>query len=159
MPSTGPQDHPAPPASQPVEPRTRAEWPVLLLLIALAFAIRLFRLGTVNLRSDEVLELLKAEHLYNVLFQGMLLDTHAPFFPLVTKLWSLLGLTANDWLVRLLPATLGVASIPLIYALTRSLYGRRPAWIAALLLAVSPFYVTLSRDMKDDIFLVFIGML
>lgn len=138
---------------------SRQEWTALGCAVALAVAVRVVWLGRFDLRSDEVVEIVKAQHLREVLTQGMLLDVHAPLFSVVTALWATLGFAGAEWKVRLLPVLLGVGAVPALYFVTRHIYGHRAAFITALLLAVSPFHVTLSRDLKDDVFLVFAGTL
>ena len=58
--------------------------------------------------------------------------------------YKLLG--ATTWSLRLVPALLGVLSVLALWFWTRSWYGSRIAWIAAFLLAVSPWAVTISRN-------------
>lgn len=67
----------------------------------------------------------------------------APFIYLLIPVQAILGMSA--WSTRLLPAVLGVATIPLVFGLVRRWYGPRAGLIAALLLAVSPWHVHLCR--------------
>jgi len=58
--------------------------------------------------------------------------------------FKLLG--ATTWSLRLIPALLGVLSVLALWFWARSWFGSRIAWIAAFLLAVSPWAITISRN-------------
>lgn len=60
----------------------------------------------------------------------------------------------NDTTARFLPAFFGTAIVALPYGLRREL-GRVGAWIAALLLAVSPAFVYFSRFLRESIYFNF----
>jgi len=51
-------------------------------------------------------------------------------------------------LLRLLPVSFGVASVPLIYLLGSYLYGRRAGLMAALCLALSPQHIWVSQEIR-----------
>jgi 4-amino-4-deoxy-L-arabinose transferase-like glycosyltransferase len=71
-------------------------------------------------------------------------DHHAaPFIWLQVPLQAAFGM--NVWTTRLPSAIAGVVAVWLLYQLMNRWYGRRPALLAALLLAVSPWHVHLSR--------------
>jgi 4-amino-4-deoxy-L-arabinose transferase-like glycosyltransferase len=53
---------------------------------------------------------------------------------------------ATTWSLRLVPALLGTLSVLALWLWTRSWFGSRIAWIAAFLLAVSPWAITISRN-------------
>ncbi len=51
---------------------------------------------------------------------------------------TLLG--TNEWGIRFFPALLGVIGIVSVYAFARFFYNRRTAWLAAILLSLTPLY-------------------
>lgn len=71
-------------------------------------------------------------------------DHHAaPFIWLEVPLQVVFGM--NVWTTRLPSAILGTTGVWLLYLLVHRWYGRRPALLAALLLALSPWHIHLSR--------------
>ncbi len=86
---------------------------------------------------------------------------HGPFqfhfIALVYKISQLLGAPdngVNTTSVRILAATLGSAIVALPYFL-RDYLGKVGAWLACLLLAVSPSMVYFSRFAREDIYMAF----
>jgi hypothetical protein len=70
---------------------------------------------------------------------------YSPLMVLLETLpFKLLG--ATTWSLRLVPALLGVLSVLALWAWARSWFGPRIGWIAAFMLAVSPWAVTISRN-------------
>lgn len=56
---------------------------------------------------------------------------------------------------RLVAVALAVGTVLLTYLTARRLYGRRPAWLAALFLAVAPMHVVLAHYMAVDVPMTF----
>lgn len=112
-----------------------------LLLLACALAcVRFLRLGEWSLWHDEALALsdaLGGEVMANPL--GYLL------FGL---LFEVLAERPNEFWLRLLPAVLGVAAVPLSYWAFRPFVGGRRAAAAALLVAVSAWHVYWSQNAR-----------
>lgn len=70
---------------------------------------------------------------------------YSPLMVLLEALpFKLMG--ATTWSLRLVPALLGVLSVLALWFWARSWFGSRIAWIAAFLLAVSPWAITISRN-------------
>lgn len=128
-------------------------------MLALALVLRLVRLGTWPYWHDEVHNLIKSEHLWAVVSRGEYVSNHPPLFPALVALWRALGLGANEWTMRLLPALLGVAGVAALYVLTRRIFGARAAFFGAFLLAISPFHIVHSQDLKEYIVLPLTGVL
>ncbi|HEV8255044.1 MAG TPA: glycosyltransferase family 39 protein [Vicinamibacteria bacterium] len=127
----------------------------LVLVIAVAAALRLPRLGRVpnGLIPDEALSAYDA---FSILNTGH--DQHGerlPLFPLSTARLSsvymyatvpsvaLLGLTETA--ARLPAALAGIATVAALFALVREAYGPGAALLSALLLAISPWHVLITR--------------
>lgn len=73
---------------------------------------------------------------------------HAPLFYVLERLWiGIFGTSVSAF--RSLPALLGLAAVGLAFALVRMLASVRTACIAASLFALSPMFVSLSRDARE----------
>jgi len=93
-------------------------------------------------------------YMYNPLLHG---PFQFHFIALVYKISQLLGAPdngVNTTSVRILAATLGSAIVALPYFL-RDYLGKVGAWLACLLLAVSPSMVYFSRFAREDIYMAF----
>jgi 4-amino-4-deoxy-L-arabinose transferase-like glycosyltransferase len=58
------------------------------------------------------------------------------------------SLGVNEWSARVVPAVIGVLSIPILYLPVKRLFGSRVALLAALFLAVSPWHITWSQNAR-----------
>jgi mannosyltransferase len=116
-------------------------WTTPLLLLAattaFGFALRFWHLGQWTFQATEMFTLR---------------DSNSPQFRNPRPLGYLLNyflvrpvLPLDEFGLRLLPAIFGVLAIPAMYYVTRRLVGRRPAIIAALLVAVSPLLIMYSQ--------------
>jgi len=127
----------------PVRLRTRLEWPLLILIVLAAFLVRLW--GITHMHSwDE-----------NVFLQNALLiccgkdnyneiDSRPPLlsllFAAVFKLWN------SDYAAWCLTAFLNALEPLFLYLAGRKIAGKRAAFLAALLLAFTPFLVGVFPD-------------
>ena len=135
--------------------RDRTELIWLSLIGMLGFVLRIIRLGTDSFWLDEVHNLLKAEQLSEVLRRGDLVSNHPPLFTVMVALWRSIGPGPGEWWMRLLPVTLGLCGVVALYFLARLLFGARAGLFAAFLLAISPFHILHSQDLKVYILLPF----
>jgi 4-amino-4-deoxy-L-arabinose transferase-like glycosyltransferase len=123
----------------------------LLAILALAGFLRFWQLGAVGFNSDEAVYTGSAAALTGN-------TTLAPMFPvfrahplLFQSMLSLaLRLHDTDWTARAFAAVIGIATVAATFALARSLYGRTAGLYAALLLAVMPYHVVVSRQVLLD---------
>ncbi len=137
---------------------SREAWKVVAVML-LATALRLYHLGTYPYWQDEVFSLLQGEHLWDVLTTGNFVANHPPGTPVLVRLWMELGMTSTEWRTRLLPVMLGLSGIFAAWLLARRLFSPRVALYTALLLAISPYHVHHSQELKDYILLPFTGTL
>jgi 4-amino-4-deoxy-L-arabinose transferase-like glycosyltransferase len=124
----------------------------VLVVTTPAVALRLVHLNTLGLNSDEAVYAGQAASLAgNTDFQ--------PFFPVFRAhpllFQALLAAPYRIWGVspeigRALAAAFGLGTIALVYLIGRLLYNRATGFIAALLLAVMPYHVIVSRQILLD---------
>lgn len=133
--------------------RARGHGAWLAAILLLATVLRLIRLGTFPFWQDEVHNLLKAEHIVGVLTKGTLISNHPPLYPVLVTGWRAIGMDASEWTMRMLPALLGVFIVGTTYIAASRMVDRRAGLISAFLVAVSPFFLVHSQDLKVYILL------
>lgn len=116
-------------------------------VLALALSLRLWRLGDKNLWWDEALALWAVRKPLSALTAWTAGDVHPPLFFWALWLWRR-GVGETEYALRLLPALWGVITVALAYALGRRVGGRLAGGLAGLLLAVSPFAVWWSGELR-----------
>ncbi len=120
---------------------------VVLLLTLLALGLRLIRLANQPLWWDEGWSLFFATSGIREMLELTAVDIHPPLYYLVLHSWIRVfgpGVVS----VRLLSVLLGTAAIPLLYAAGRRLAGHRGGMLAGLLLAISPFHIFYSQEVR-----------
>lgn len=128
----------------------RAALPLVGVLLAAAL-LRFYRLTGTGFNSDEAVYTGTSASLAGDDQLGSLFPVFRAHPVLFQSLVSLaLRIHESDWMARAVPALLGVATVWLTYALGHRLYGRRAALIGALLLAVMPYHVVVSRQVLLD---------
>jgi mannosyltransferase len=124
----------------------------LVLLTAvtlLALALRFYRLGEWSLWIDEIFTIGRIQaHYYDLETTLRNLPPRFNWFPVsllltsgALRLWGV-----SEWSVRLVPAIIGVLSIPVLYLPIRRIFGTGVALFSALLLAVSPWHIMWSQN-------------
>lgn len=127
----------------------------LFFVVVLAVALRLIRLGTFSLWHDECHNLLISEDLYGAVVHGELIANHPPLPYIMLAAWRFIGMDYNEWTIRGMPLIFGVLGVVAVFWLARLLFGNRVGVISAFLLAISPFHVLHSQDLKEYIYLPF----
>lgn len=113
-------------------------WVVALTLLALT--VRLYRLDGPVLRWDEGWSLAHASLPWPKLWQVAAEEWHPPAYVALLKLWLVAGRSA--WSIRFLSVLLGLAAVPLAYAVGREWSGRpRVGLLAAGFAATWPLLV------------------
>lgn len=126
----------------------------LLLILALALAVRVVGLATRNLWYDEAFAVLFAEKgldamLYGTLspVEGGASDIHPLLYYSTLNLWmSIFGQSAVA--VRLWNVVLGLATVYVMYHLGRTLFGEKTGLATALICALAPFHVQYSQEVR-----------
>ncbi|MET8452921.1 glycosyltransferase family 39 protein [Streptomyces sp. NPDC005209] len=138
------------PAPAPSGAGVRAVMPLALILLVAAF-LRLWQLTATGFNSDEAVYTGTAASLAGDGRLGSLFPVFRAHPVLFQSLVSLaLRIHESDWAARVVPALLGVVTVALTYGLGRRLHGRRAALVGALLLAVMPYHVVVSRQVLLD---------
>lgn len=144
---------------------------ILILVILLGAALRLYHLGDRSIWYDEGASLY-LRHLVDS--KCTILDPNenneAPMNAVLTRLWydgvvrniTHFPVTSaqNDFMIRLMPCLFGILAIPLIFLLAR--YLLKDPWaavIAAFLFAISPFQVKYAQELRIYAFYTFIALL
>ncbi len=121
------------------------------MTLALAVALRVWRLNDVGFNSDEAVYSGQAA----AIGTDPELDDFFPVFrahPLLFQTLLSVGFRLHlpDGFERIAAALFGVATVYLAYELGRLLYGRRAGLLAALLLALMPYHVVVTRQVLLD---------
>jgi mannosyltransferase len=126
-------------------------------VVLLAVVVRLIRLGTFPFWGDESLNLAISQNLYAAFFKGELIANHPPLPYILLAFWRFIGMGYNEWTLRALPFLFGVMGVGAIFWFAKKLFGAKVGLLAALLLAISPFHVLHSQDLKEYIYLPFLA--
>lgn len=132
------------------DPRLRTTLPVVLIL-ALAAFLRFWQLDRVGFNSDEAVYSGTAAALAgDEVLRGMfpVFRAHPLFLQLLLS--TVMHGGVSDWSARAITAAVGVAAVLATYALARRLYDHRIGLLAALILAVLPYHVVVSRQVLLD---------
>jgi mannosyltransferase len=118
------------------------------LIVLLAFALRIIRLDFQPLWWDEGYSVFFATRDFWTMIERTAIDIHPPLYYAILQLWlNLFG--TSDVALRLLSVVIGTATIPLLYILARKLFtDHRIALVAAFLLAISPFHIYYSQEVR-----------
>lgn len=120
---------------------------LLALIVLLALGLRLARLTFQPLWWDEGWSLYFAASDVPSLLDLTSVDIHPPLYYLLLRLWQ--SVAGSDVVsVRLFSVLIGTAAVPLFSLLGRRLLGRGGGLLAALLLAISPFHVYYSQEVR-----------
>jgi cellulose biosynthesis protein BcsQ/4-amino-4-deoxy-L-arabinose transferase-like glycosyltransferase len=138
-----------------VRGRGRADvisWLVPIGILALAAFVRLWQIDAVGFNTDEAVYTGQAAALVNA-------PDLTPFFPVfrahpllfqftLAGVFSVTGV--SDVAARIVSAAIGVLTVFIVFRLGRLLYTRTVGLIAALLMAVMPYHVVVTRQVLLD---------
>src|SRR5215216_5758209 len=123
----------------------------LAVITLFAAALRFYRLGEWSFWIDEIFTINHAvSHLSTIELLSKNIPPSRNWIPLSVivnaQVLKLDGI--NEWSARLVPAMIGILTIPILYFPTRKIFGPRVALISLLLLAVSPWHIFWSQNAR-----------
>jgi 4-amino-4-deoxy-L-arabinose transferase-like glycosyltransferase len=126
---------------------------LLILILLLAFALRLVRLEEREMWYDEAFAVLYAEKdmeaiIYGTVtaVEGAAADIHPLLYYFFLHHWMSLG--QSPFVVRFPSVIFGLLTICLVFRLGQELFSTRAGLIAAALTAVSPFHIWYSQEAR-----------
>ena len=117
---------------------------LLAVITLLAAGLRFYRLGEWSFWIEEHHSLRHTAELNSL---ASIIQSGRPLYYLISKpalnYWGV-----SEWSARIVPAFLGIISVPLVYVLTKKLFGFIPAFLATLLLVISPWHIYWSQNAR-----------
>jgi len=140
-------------------------WMAMILILFLALAVRVYALDGQSIWSDEGLSIQRTSQPFPAILANTITldgiesrDTNPPLYFLSLRMWRL-GLGESIFALRYLSVLVGVLSVALFYQLGRLSFNRRVGVAAALVLALSPFHVWMSQEIRNYTLLIFLNLL
>lgn len=129
----------------------RYKWPLLVLILAVGFGVRVWGLGAVPFRGDEAFS---ASYWSGLPFNKSIstiatIEPHPPLTYAVFRFWGLLVGIDSELALRMLPTLSSVLGIALIYVVGAALFGPTIGLLAAALLAFAPYEIWHARDFRN----------
>lgn len=119
-----------------------------LALVAIAFGLRVYRLGGQSLWGDEAISVFRAaSSLAEITAEAPREGTLPPLYYYVLHFWMPLA-GRSEVAVRFPSLLFGVLTVPLVYVLARRTLGTGTAVLAAGAAAVSPFWIYYSQETR-----------
>jgi len=126
---------------------TERMWDLLISLIAFAAVFtRWYRIGAESLWLDEATSIFLAKMPIHQLIGWTAADIHPPLFYLLLHFCLRLG--DSETVMRGLSALVGCLTVPVMYAMGRTLFNRRVGLFSALLLVFSPLHLWYSQEAR-----------
>ncbi|MCK4532816.1 glycosyltransferase family 39 protein [bacterium] len=133
---------------------------ILLSIICIGSFLRIYKLANQSFWIDEATAIQKSRELPS-LDNLESWETHwmsPPFYNLLLHFWIIL-FGENEFAVRSLSVVFGILTILLVYIVGADLFNKRTAVFSSLILAISPFHIAFSQDVKMYPLLSFLGLL
>ncbi|HJW83300.1 MAG TPA: glycosyltransferase family 39 protein, partial [Anaerolineae bacterium] len=122
---------------------------IVVMITALAFALRLVNLARSDLTFDEAASALIARMPLSEMIPYLLraIHEHPPGYYVLLSGWMRL-VGDGEAMLRMLSVFVGTLSVPLMYRWAREALGAAGGLIAALILSLTPFHVYYSQDAR-----------
>jgi 4-amino-4-deoxy-L-arabinose transferase-like glycosyltransferase len=127
-------------------PKGRALVPIAAILL-LAFALRLYRLGDQSIWYDEGISIHLAQKSLAALMAHTAGDIHPPLYYCLLHFW-IKAAGSSEFAVAFLSLGFGLLLVPLVYCISRHLYNPMVGSLAAFLVAISPYNLWYSQEMR-----------
>ncbi len=116
-------------------------------ILLLAFALRLYRLGYQSIWYDEGVSIHLAQKSLAALTAHTAGDIHPPLYYYLLYSW-IKATGSSEFAVAFFSLFFGLLVIPLVYRIGRHLYNPMVGSLAALLVAISPYNLWYSQEMR-----------
>ena len=116
-------------------------------ILLLAFALRLYRLGYQSIWYDEGVSIHLAQKSLAALTAHTAGDIHPPLYYYLLHFW-IKAAGSSEFAVAFFSLTFGLLLVPLVYCIGRHLYNPTVGSLAALLVAISPYNLWYSQEMR-----------
>jgi uncharacterized membrane protein len=133
-------------AENSTAPKGWALAPIAAILL-LAFALRLYRLGDQSIWYDEGISIHLAQKSLAALTAHTAGDIHPPLYYYLLHFW-IKAAGSSEFAVAFLSLGFGLLLVPLVYCISRHLYNPSVGSLAALLVAISPYNLWYSQEMR-----------
>jgi mannosyltransferase len=120
--------------------------------------LRFFRIGQQSYWADEVQSIWQVNGHAGIIHDNILTNPHGPLHFTLLWVWSKLGGWSEVW-TRSLSAVAALVTMWYFYILARRLAGHRAALWAVLLMAISPFHIMYSQEVRNYALLVLFAVL
>jgi 4-amino-4-deoxy-L-arabinose transferase-like glycosyltransferase len=120
---------------------------LLLAIILLAFALRVYRLDHQSLWDDEAKSVWVSSWSVTEILIEQSQHEHPPLHYLLLHFWMPLA-GESEFSVRFVSLFFGLLSVPVIYKLGKALGNARLGLLAALVAAIAPFWVYFSQETR-----------
>ncbi len=136
----------------------RLTWLFLICLLLLAFALRVYRLPAQSLWYDEGVSWYMTRLSLPALTTWTADDIQPPLYYYLLWPWVRLAGT-SEYALRFLSVFFGTLTVPLLWITARRLLWKSAAWLAALILTLSPLHVYYAQEARMYTLLTFLGLL
>ena len=130
----------------------RIQFALLIGIILIGFALRLYQLDAAAFRGDEAFSVQRwtAASLSVSLTDIAALEPHPPLTYILFRFWGEIFGTESEFLLRMLPVLLNLVGIPAIYAFSKQLSGQPSiGLISAFLWTIHPFQIWHAQDFRN----------
>lgn len=129
------------------------QWLGISLILVLAAALYLYRLGAQSLWIDELYSIYDAGHMSIV---ALLTETSRPLYYLLLKFWSQFG--GSEFWLRAMSIPFSLGSVFLTYQLGQRVAGRAVGLWASLFLCLSPLVIDHTQEVRFYAVSIFLGL-
>lgn len=119
---------------------------LLILILFLGFALRLFRLEERGIWYDDAFSIFLAERSLEDIVMGTTADTVPPLYYFLLHFWMCLG--QELFILRFLSVILSMLIIPLGYLVSGKLFGPRAGLYTAFFCTISPFQIYHAQELR-----------
>lgn len=132
---------------------------LLLAICLFAFAVRVWDIGGLRMWGDEGFSVYSANRdLYAITFEGKDVDPHPPLYYYLLHFYLPIG-GFSEFSIRFYSVLFGTATVALVYAVGKQMFGRRVGLIAAAIMSISPFAVHYAQEVRMYAQVMFFGAL